>query len=164
MTASGFVSLPPLTDNEVATPRPPEVVANDGFWPDIDMVQLREAIRLDTTIPTNRLIDAVRNAMLDLNRQFDPWRTTIGLGYGALHAVPPRRMIGEVSDYVLLYTRALYSLVGADLGERLLSQMATAAGDDRRDSLSSEISQHRRNARWAVSDFIGRRRVVCELL
>ncbi|WP_438852505.1 head completion/stabilization protein [Brevundimonas nasdae] len=161
---TGFVSLPPLTDQDPPQARPPELIANDGFWPDIDLVQLRDAVRLDTTIPTERLADAVRNAMIDLARQLQDWRDTVAIGFAALDAVPPRRSVGDVSDYVLLYTRALYSLVGADLGERLLSQSTTAAGDDRRDSLASEISQHRRNARWAVSDFTGRRRVVCELL
>lgn len=166
---SGFVSLPPNTDAAPPVARPAEVVANDGFWPDVSLVELRDAVRLDTTIAPNRLRDAVANAMLDLGRDLQRWRETTGRDpagaeYANLQAVPARRTINNVSDYVLLYTRAIYSLVGADLGERLMSQSTTAAGDDRRESLAAEADQHRRNARWAVNDFLGIRRATVELL
>lgn len=161
---SAFVSVPPNADAEPPEDRPAEIVANDGFWPDIDILQLRDAIRLDTTIPAQRLRDAVIQAMLDLGRQLQAWRDLNAVDAENLHAVPPRRVIEDVSDYVHHYTRAVYSLVGADLGERLLSQSATAAGDKRSESLASEITQHRRNARWAIADFLGKRRAVCELL
>ncbi|NBW10496.1 MAG: hypothetical protein EBR82_20950 [Caulobacteraceae bacterium] len=159
---TGFVSLPPNVDAQPPEARPPEVVANDGFWPDVDLVQLRDAVRLDTTISTDRLKDAVVNAMLELARTFADWRSLTSAAN--LEAVPARTEIGGVSDYVIHYTRALYSLVGADLGERLLGQSATAAGVDRRDELSAEVDQHRRNARWAQNDFLGLGRATVELL
>jgi hypothetical protein len=161
---TGFVSLPPNTDAQPPEALPPEVVANDGFWPDVDLVQLRDAVRLDTTIATARLKDAVVNAMLELARALQPWRDVNGIGRDNLEAVPARHEIGGTSDFVILYTRALYSLVGADLGERLLSQSATALGDDRRASLEAEVDQHRRNARWAQNDFLGISRATVELL
>lgn len=161
---TGFVALPPNTDAEPPVAAPAELVQNDGFWPDIDLVELRDAVRLDTTISTDRLRDAVVNAMLELANEFADWRECKAEDAANLQAVPERRLIGGVSDYVILYARALYSLVGADLGERLLSQMVTAAGDDRRESLASEVDQHRRNARYAINDFTGKRRATVELL
>lgn len=143
---------------------PPELVTNDGFWPDIDLVHLRQAIRLDTTIDPARLRDAVVQAMLEAGRSLELWRSVTAPAAANLQEVPPRRLIENVSDYIHHYTRAIYSLVGADLGERLMSQSMTAAGDDRRESLAAEVDQHRRNARWAIQDFKGARRATVELI
>jgi len=161
---TGFVSLPPNSDAEPPEERPAELVGNDGFWPDVNLVQLRDAVRLDTTILPDRLRDAVIQAMLELARSLAIWREANAGDAANLQAVTPRREIDGVSDYVHLYTRAVYSLVGADLGERLLAQSSTAAGGDRRDELTAEVDQHRRNARWAVQDFQGLPRATVELI
>lgn len=161
---TGFVSVPPNVDADPPEPAAPDVVSGDGFWPDIDLGDLRAAIRLDTTIPRERLIDAVRVAMLDLARELADWRATNAGAAANLQAVPARILIGGVSDYVIYYGRALYSLVGADLGERLLEQSVTSAGVDRREALTAEVDQHRRNARWAINDFAGKRRVTVDLI
>lgn len=161
---SGFVSRPPNVDAQPPAAAPPEIVENDGFWPDVDLVQLRAAVRLDTTISTDRLRDAVAQAMIELGRTLEAWRLENAAETANLQAVTPRRLVDGVSDFVHLYTRAVYSLTAADLGERLMSQSMTAAGDDRRESLASEVDQHRRNARWAVQDFKGERRATVELI
>jgi len=161
---SGFVSLPPAADSDPPQPAAADVVTGDGWWPDVNLTDLRQAVRLDTTIGPERLRDAVRAAMLDVNRQLAAWRAgPIPASASSLTALPADLFDGQ-SRYVLHYTRALYSTVAADLGERLLSQTLTGAGADRADELRAEVAEHRRNARWAVNDLTGAPRATIEAL
>ena len=162
---SDFVFIPPNTDGDAPDPAAPDVVAGDGFWPSIDIVQLRDAVRLETTIPPARLRDAVRIAMLDIAEELATWRAEqVALGFETLIEVPARISIDDQSDYVLRWARAVYSTVGADLGERLLSQSSTAAGHDRAEESLDQVGLHWRNVRWAVRQFLGRPRIIAELM
>lgn len=160
----GFVSRPPRSDQAPPPPKPAELVENDGWWPDVDLARLREAVRLETTITTARLRDAVAVAMLDLARQLAAWRAAREAGAENLHAVPETVRVDGRSRLVVLWERGLYSTVAADLGERLLSQSATELGVDRAKKLEAEVCEHRRNARWAVSDLTGAPRITVELI
>ncbi len=163
---SGFVIVPPNTD--AAPPVAPpaaDVVHGNDFWPGINISDVRDAVRLDTTIPAARLRDAVRNAMLDIALDLRTWRLEQqAAGYATLADVPARDQVDGISDYILRWTRAVYSVVGADLGERLLSQSATAAGVDRAQAMGEDVSIHQRNVTYAVRDFLGQPRIIAEVI
>lgn len=163
---SGFVARDPIADTS-PDPQPPaaDLVECDAFWPSINITDLRQAARLNTDIPAERLRDAVRIAMLDMARELQAWRLDQQLaGHQTLSAVPARQMAGGQSDYVLLWARGIYSVVAADLGERLRGQGLTAAGDARADSLQSDVDVHSRNVIHAVRDFLGTTRVAVALI
>lgn len=161
---SGFVSLPPAQDADPPASPAPDVVAGDGWWPDIDLSALREAARLDTTVPPARLREAAALAMIEVGSQLAAWRAPLELaGAANLQAVPAPQVDGR-SQLVLLYSRAVYSTVAADLAERLRDANATAAGLDRAQELLCPADDHRRNARWAVADIQGLRRATVELI
>lgn len=163
---SGFVIVPPNTD--AAPPVAPpaaDVVHGNDFWPGINISDVRDAVRLDTTIPAARLRDAVGNAMLDIAVELRTWRRQQqAAGYATLADVPSRDEIDGVSDYVRRWTRAVYAVVGADLGERLLSQSATAAGVDRAQAMGEDVNIHQRNVTYAVRDFLGQPRIIAEVI
>lgn len=163
---SGFVFRPPNADaTPPADPPSADVVQCDGWWPDINITELRDAVRLDTNIPPARLRDAVRQAMLDIAAELNDWRLEReAAGADNLTDVPARIMVDGQSDYVLRWARTIYSCVGADLGERLIGQGATAAGVDRAEALANEVDPHLRNVRHAVRDFLGRPRIVASLV
>jgi hypothetical protein len=163
---SGFVFNPPNSDSEPPVQPPPaDAVMFDGWWPNMNLTAVRDAIRIDTTVAPDRLRDAVRQAMLDIAAALTAWRAEQeAAGYESLAAVPARIMVDGVSDYVLRFNRAVYSVVGADLAERQIGSRLTSAGADRADELSADIDIHTRNVTWAVRDFLGRTRVIAEAL
>ncbi len=161
---SGLVSLPPAADADPPAAAPPEVVTNDGWFPDIDLSAVRAVARIDTAITPARLRESAINAMSSVNQDLAAYGVTqAALGYANLNAVPASQIDGR-SRLVHLYTRAIVSLVWADLGERMRDYGATAAGADRAEELGCSADDHRRNARWAVRDILGISRMTAELI
>nr|WP_315025279.1 head completion/stabilization protein [Brevundimonas diminuta] len=162
---SGFVFTPQNADADVPPVEAPDLVKGDGFWPDINITDVRDVVRLDTTITPARLRDAVRQAMLDIAAALADWRAgQEAAGINTLSDVPSRMKVDGVSDYVLRWSRAVYSVVGADLGERLVSQTASTAGVDRAQALGQDVLVHQRNVSFAVRDFLGRPRIRARMI
>lgn len=153
----------PGLEPEPPAPKPEGIVNADGWWPDIDLAYLRDTARLNQTkIPTARLREAVQCAILDIGDELDDWRKEQGQ-YSSLADVPAKKVDGQ-SALVVRWIRAVNACVAADLGERLLGQSSTAAGQDRAAELLTEADLHRRNVVFAVRQFLGRTRVVAELI
>lgn len=163
---SGISFNPPNTDSQPpADPPAADVVQFDGWWPNMNITAVREAVRLDTTVTADRLRDAVRLAMLDIANELADWRADQeALGYANLDAVPARIRVDGVSDYVMRWNRAVYSVVGGDVGERLLGAGLTSAGAERAEQLQHDVDVHVRNVRYAVRDFLGRPRARVRLV
>ncbi|PZU62235.1 MAG: head completion/stabilization protein [Brevundimonas sp.] len=163
---SGFVFRDPPSDTQ-PDPAPPAAdnVVCDAFWPAINLTDLRQAVRLNTDVTPERLRDAVRIAMLDMARELQTWRLEQQLlGHATLSAVPARQRVGDVSDYLLLWARGIYSIVAADIGERQTGEALTAAGATRAEALQADVAVHQRNVVHAVRDFLGLTRVAVALI
>lgn len=153
----------PGLDPVPPAPAPEGKVIADGWWPDIDLAYLRDTARLNQTkIPAARLREAVQCAILDITDELADWRKD-HTRYANLAAVPAMQVDGQ-SALVVRWIRAVNACVAADLGERLLGQSSTAAGHDRAVEQLSEADLHRRNVVFAVRQFLGRTRVVAELI
>jgi len=136
-----------------------------AFWPAVDLDHLRKAIRIDQAVTGERLRDVARNAVLDIMAELDAWRREqAAAGFGALDAVPGRHQVDGQSDYVVRWHRAIASVVAADLSDRQLGQSARPAGMDRVEELSADTDIHRRNVTFAVRDFLGRPRIIAEVI
>ncbi len=156
---SPFVAVPP-SEPEGS----PSLIANNGWFPDVDLVVLRKAARIDPSITLERLREAAVSAIVEINRELRTWREVqVDAGHASLADVPAEQIGGE-SCLLGLYRRAVHTLVGADLADRLADIGATAAGHDRADELATAADLRRRAARWAVSDIVGRTRMTVELI
>ncbi|KRC85451.1 hypothetical protein ASE30_00275 [Achromobacter sp. Root83] len=143
---------------------PPQAVANDGFFPDIQLDPARQALRLDGTVTDERLRFALVGALLEAGNSLAAWKAAqLTRGYARLADVPAAQLDG-VTRLQHAYVRAVYSLAKADLIERMTDYDTTAAGQKRADSLSEASDDHRRNARFAIADVIGASRAVVELI
>lgn len=161
---SPFVSLPPAADGDPPEQKRDACIANDGWWPDLSIADLRDVATIDPTVTPARLREAAVAAMLDVNRQLASWRGARVLdGAANLEAVPAAEADGQ-SVLVHLYTRALFSTVAAGLAERLRNIAATAAGAERAEEMLTIADTHRRDARWAVADLQGKPRSTVELI
>ena len=143
---------------------PPQVITNDGFFPDIQLDDARQALRLDGTVTDERLRFALVGALLEVSNSLAPWRDAQLLrGHAQLADVPARKLDGK-SRLQHAYIRAVYSLTKADLIERMTDYDTTAAGQKRAEWLSEASDDHRRNARFAIADVMAAPRAVVELI
>ncbi|KWC22762.1 phage head protein [Burkholderia ubonensis] len=139
-------------------------LTNDGFFPDIDLSALRDAMRLDGTVTGERLRHAARDAMLTVNDELATWRSAKrAAGATSLADVPAERVDGE-SVLVYRYRRAVYHLAHADVTEKYRGFDSTKSGGQAAADLSATVDESRRNARWAISDILGVARATVELI
>lgn len=166
---SGFTFNPPNTDTAPPAQAPAADVVNaGGWWPSINITGVRQAVDLNTKVTPERIRDAVRQAIVDLASEpaMAKWQADqITAGHAKLEDVPARGIsVDGQTDFALRWTRAVYSLVAADLGERLLGQGLTGTGADRAEALGAEVGLHQRNVAHAVRDFLGRPRIRARMI
>lgn len=153
----------------LATASPPATadepgIANDPFWPALDLVELRAACRLDGTVTVPRLREATLAALASVNRELRTWQARQQqAGCERLEDLPAPRL-GRSSVLVVHYRRAVYSAVQAELIEEYRDHDTTAQGDRQADALEPRADTHRRNMRWALSDLMGLPRTTVELI
>jgi hypothetical protein len=147
-----------------STPAPASsIVTNDGFFPDVDLDQLREQMRLDGTATHARLLGATVLAMVSVNGELEAWKATkVAAGVTSLADTLPK--IGGTSVYVNLYLSAVYRTAKADLTERYRDFDTTKDGQDKAEQLDATIGDDRRHARWAIRDILGIPRTTVELI
>lgn len=138
-------------------------IANDGFWPDLNLAELRAATRLTGNVTAARLRAAAIEAVLDVNGQLATFRAAM-IGAGWTSAADIGETVAGASQLVHRYLRAVASTVQADLAEKYRDWDNTRPGDYRADGESCAADDFRRNARWAVADILGRPRIVVALI
>lgn len=154
---SGFTANAPAVAPEA------DVIAG-SFWPAVRLRPLREAMRLDGSVTPARLRVAVVAAMLTVGDELAQWRTEQqAKGYAALADVPSEDVDGS-TRHLQLFLRAVQCAAAVELSERYRSYDATAQGNQRADDLAPAIDDLRRDQRYAISDFLGRRRVTVALI
>jgi hypothetical protein len=148
---------------QATIPTTGKTIANDGFWPNVDLLQLRASTRLTGNVTDERLEASTIEAMLDVNNQLAPFKAKqIAAGWTSAEDVG--ETIAGHSAIVHRYLRAVASTVQADMAEKYRDWDNTRAGDYRGEGENSSADDFRRNARWAVSDILGKPRNVVELL
>lgn len=155
-SSNRFVGAAPVT--------PQRPVANDDWWPDIDVEELHAGARLDGNVTPARLRAAIANAVLVINNELLIFKARhLAAGRRSLDDVPAAEVDGQHA-LVTLYLRAVSCAVQADLAERQRGYDTTAAGDRRADVMEPRIDDLRRDVRWAIADIQGLRRTTVELI
>lgn len=155
---TGFIVTAPAAD-----PAEPTIVSGP-FWPDIDPTAIRDAQRIDNTIPPARLRMALIEAIATTNHALRTWRETqIALGNVKLADVTDDEIDGT-SILVHRYLRAVGCLAKALLLERLRDFDATGKRDKQTDALTDPIDDSRRDHLHAIADIAGAARTVVELI
>lgn len=158
-----FVARPTLAAEE-APPAAEAAVINDGFFPDIDPVAVRDAARIPSSITPARLraaiLGAIMRAEIDL-RAFAA--AAIASGHETLNAVPAPELDGQ-SVQVIRYQRAIELFAKAELIDRHRDFDLTAAGVNQADELEQSIGDLRRDAQHAIRDMLDRTRTTVDLI
>jgi len=161
-----FMAAEPPTAN--STPPPDAtVVKNDGWYVDIDLPLMRDAMRLDGTVTEPRLRQAVIAAMVAVNLALTTWKQEqTAAGIRSLEDVAAEQIDGK-SVLISHYHRAVYSFAKADLIERYrdYDSTATSLNDYKTMAwLDNAPSDQRRNAHWAIADIVGKPHMTVELI
>lgn len=151
--------------NESPPPAAQEpALANDGWFPDLDPVEIRAQARLDGTVTPERLKQAILAAMADVNQQLAVYKAQQLLaGYAALAAVPGADL-GGARVWLIHYRHAVLAHLQANLAEQYRNFDTTGAGDKKAEPLEATADQHRRNLHWAIAAITQRPRSTVELI
>lgn len=153
------------TEPAPAPQQPPEAatVANDGFFPDIDLRRLRTTVRLDGTVTDERLRSAVVEAVISVNSELAAWKAAQQLaGVESVAQMEPK--VDREAVQLRRYLTAIHCLVKAELNEKFRNFDATKSGDDDAKELEAMVESERRGARWAIRDILGLPRTTIELI
>jgi hypothetical protein len=150
-----------------AAPAEVKPITNDGFFPDISMPAMRDAMRLDSTVTDARLRPALVDAILTANRLLRDWQLQqLASGIEKLEQVSALQVDGE-SQYLAHYRRAVYSFAKADIFESYRDYDTTASAlTDKKNMewMDTAPDVQRRNGHWAINDILGRTHATVELI
>ena len=138
-----------------------DIIRNDNFFPDISLSDFRNQYRADGTVTEQRLQDALIEAIASVNDELSTFKAQSEHNF--LEQIPATSINGE-SVLIYRYKRAVNCLALANLYERYASYDSTNDGEKKMDLLKDSINELRRDARFAISDIIGKRRVDAELI
>lgn len=161
-----YIDDVPVTQVPPAAPMVKDIT-NDGFFPDISMPAMRDAMRLDQTVTDQRLRPALVSAIITTNKLLEDWKAAkLAAGIVTLGDVPAAKVDGE-SELAAHYRRAVYSFAKADMFEGYRDYDTTAAAlTDKKNMewMDAAPDVQRRNAHWAISDILGRTHATVELI
>ncbi|WP_288805691.1 head completion/stabilization protein [uncultured Novosphingobium sp.] len=158
-----FVSLPPTAEIEQpATAEQP--VINDGFFPDVDPVAVRDDARIPPSITPARLRAAILGAIMTAGNDLAAYAAARKAeGNASLASVPAEQLDGQ-SVQLIRYRRAVALYAKAELVERHRDFDTTAAGNSQGEDLTASIGDLRRDAMHAVRDILGKPRTTVDLI
>ena len=155
-----FSALPPSP----ASP-PNSVVEGDGWWPDVDLNAMRDALRLTTTVTHPRLVGALEGGVISVTGELEAWRAAHeGEGATSLADVAPTRRIAGQHRLTLLYTRAVRFAAAAELAELHRDLTATQDGQARADTEETTAQEYLRLSTLAIRDILAVPRTAVELI
>lgn len=141
-----------------------ETISNNGFYPDIDLIEVRNAMRIDGTVTNERLKQATIEAMATVNVDLKAFRLNAQTaGKADLKACDDEQINGE-SVLVYKYKRAVFCLAVANLNERYRSFDSTKEGHKKSDELENTADDLKRDYHFAVRDILGENRIISELI
>lgn len=149
-----FVASPPAPASPAAS-----VVEADGFWPDVDVNAVREALKLgDTSLSHPRLVAAIEGAMLTLMVECASWQALqVAAGAASIDDITSPILAGR-SAILIAYERAVRYGAAAELADGHADLTATdddlLRGETRRttadDYRRMAITAHRTLMRFGV--------------
>ena len=150
-----------LTGQSIS-PRAPEpttaTVKNDGWWPDIDMVLLRDSVRLPSGVTDKRLVHRTRQIVLSINNELAEWKAQRkSEGYARPADIPvedAEDTTGQdaYDEHPLIthYLSAVYAEVDARLCEQYRQTDSTGRGEKNAQMLDPRVSEGFRDKDWEV--------------
>ena len=138
-----------------------DIITNDGYFPDLKISDFRNQTRIDGTVTTARLKDALIEAIASVNYELRTFKVQNPV---AMLALVDSIKINRESILIQRYKRAVHCLAAANLYERYAGYDNTNDGEKKMELLQESIGQLRRDARFAVADILNKNRINVELI
>lgn len=137
-----------------------QTVTNTAFYPDFPVADYKAATRALDTITDQRVIEALKSAIIAVNDQLKSWSTNhIDMGRATLADIPADDIGGE-SKYLHLYRTAVYARTQANLITKYRnSDTKTAGGNDRADEFENTVDDYLAEMKTAISKLLGETRL-----
>lgn len=140
-----------ITDSAQTRNAPEILTSVDTFYPNINLVDLRQTMRLDGKVTEQRLRHAVDGAVNRVQGNLIEWRAT-------------QTAITLTDHQFDTYLRAIYAYAAAAVQESMAGYDSTLDGRTRGDELATYAEQLMRDGHWAVRDLQGKPRTTVELI
>ena len=158
---SGFTATAPVPPADDAQ----DAIENDGWFPNLSVAAVRNAMRLDGTVTPERLRHALVTAMGDINRQLRDYKVEqLAAGKASLANVAPDDKLDGKPRLVHCYLTAVMSWAKATLIERYRDFDTDGSSNRREQDHQQGEAEERRNAHWAVRDILGQTHTTVELI
>lgn len=162
------ISIPRVVRHDTPSPKPTvigdEVIINNGFFPDIQLSEIRNAMRIDGTVTNERLKHSALDAMQTVNRDLKDFRLKAQRQGKFRLSLCDEEQLNDESELIYLYKRAVFCLTTANLYERYRSFDSTREGDQKADQLIDTAGDLKRDYHFAVRDILGGNRMIAELV
>lgn len=137
----------PFVGQQTVAASGPQLLANDGWFPDIDLADFRTVRQIDDTHSQPRVVDVMRQAMAQVNHELAIWKAQqLCAGVADLATVTSPKL-GDKSTKVMAYCRAVYSTAQAILNHRYWGMADTVGKPIYREALASAADEYHRE-RW----------------
>lgn len=68
------LAMPTVQKNVEESQPANDIINNDPFYPNIELTPLRNAMRIDSNVPNERLKEAALHAVLDVNTELEAFK------------------------------------------------------------------------------------------
>ena len=134
-------------------------ISSDDFFPVVSIAQVRDFVRVDTSVTDARLAQIVYEEILDVQRLLASLTTQ------ADHLIDlSSSKIDGKSAYEVWYFSAIANGVGAKVTEKYRNYDSTNKGGDKAAEMSHTIDEYRRNKMWALAQLQNRNQTVVALI
>ncbi len=142
---------------------PEQIISSDPFFPSVSSKQIREYLRLDSSLTNLRLVPAIQAAVIEVNEQLESLTSkAASLGEISKKTITVDGITKPITE--VLYFRAVSCATGAEVNERYRSYDTSNTGDQKAEKLTITIDDFRRDLRFAIRDLKKIRRLNVELV
>lgn len=141
-----------------------ETVTSDKFYPVIDLNHMREAMRIDSTVTSERLYQVATEAVIHVNQQLHSIEQQAAIHHWQTLADSKPQQINGNNLAVTHYRHAVYNYAKALLSERYSDYDATGKTASRTDAKLQHADDYRRECYYAIADLLGQQRIDSELI
>lgn len=141
-----------------------QTVGNIPFFPPVAVADFRNAVRATDTVTDERVVHALRRAIVDTNRELRAWRAAKqAAGFESLAEIPSDDYDG-ISELTHHYLTAVYAFAKAQIIERFNDVDTTEEGLKRFIGFSSGHEAYLREAREAIRNILDEPHLTVELI
>lgn len=144
--------------------QPDQLISNNGFYPDISLLEVRNVMRIDGTVTNARLTLALVEAIAFVNDELRPFQQrSKNADVFSLEELEAEQINGT-SIVLQRYKRAVYCFTVANLYERYRAYDSTKEGAEKGEEFNDSVDDLKRDGMFAIRDILKQNRINVELI